>query len=115
MTVETANALCRHFETLRGVKTAMTNTMKAIEAGFTPELNTKLRTLSADKELVEARIAELTSQQEYMTEDDRKTVCRKLAKFLKDATSYEAKQYIRSVLKSVVVSDAGVEVTLNIA
>ena len=100
---------------LRGVKTAMTNTMKAIETGFTPELNTKLRTLSADKELVEARIAELTSQQEYMTEDDRKAVCRKLAKFLKDATSYEAKQYIRSVLKSVVVSDAGVEVTLNIA
>jgi hypothetical protein len=70
---------------------------------------------SAKRMIVEARISELKGQQDFMTEEDRRAVCKKLAKFLKDAKNHEAKQYIRSVLESVVVSNKGVEVTLNIA
>ena len=81
---------------LRGIRTAIGNTTKTIGKGMTPELEERLSTLTADRDIVEARIHDLKAQQKTMTESDRKAVCRELEKFLKDAKNCEAKQYIRT-------------------
>ena len=71
---------------LRGIRTAIGNTTKAIGKGMTPELEERLSTLTADRDIVEARIHDLRAQQKTMTESDRKAVCRELEKFLKEMT-----------------------------
>ena len=48
---------------LRGIKTAINNTTKAIGKGTIPELEEKLNTLTADRDIVEARINDLRAQQ----------------------------------------------------
>lgn len=100
---------------LRGIKTAINNTTKAIGKGTTPELEDKLKTLTADRDIVEARIHDLRAQQKTMTESDRKAVCRELEKFLKDAKNCEAKQYIRTTIDEILVSNESIQLTINAA
>ena len=100
---------------LRGVKTAINNTLKAIEKGTTPELEEKLNTLTADRNIVESRINDLRDQQKTMTESDRKAVCRELEKFLKDAKNCESKQYIRTTVGEIRVSNESIQLTINAA
>jgi hypothetical protein len=100
---------------LRGVKTAISNTLKAIEKGTTPELEEKLKLLSVDQANIEARISDFRARQTTMTEADRKAFCKKLAKFIRNAENWEAKQYIKTMVKSVVVSNESIIVTMNVA
>lgn len=100
---------------LRGINTAISNTNKAIAKAPTKELQQKAVVLSADKANVEKRIEELTAAQIFMDEEERVDVAKKLGRLLKKAETYEAKQYIRSVVDAVVVYNESVEVRLNIA
>lgn len=100
---------------LRGIKTAISNTTKAIGKGTTPALEDKLKTLTAERDIVEARINDLRAQQKTMTESDRKAVCRELEKFLKDAKNCEAKQYIRTTIDEILVSNESIQLTINAA
>ena len=100
---------------LRGIKTAIGNTTKAIGKGMTPELEERLSTLTADRDIVEARIHDLRAQQKTMTESDRKAVCRELEKFLKDAKNCEAKQYIRTTVGKIRVSNESIQLTIHAA
>lgn len=50
-----------------------------------------------------------------MTESDRKAVCRELEKFLKDAKNCEAKQYIRTTIGKILVSNEIIQLTIHAA
>ena len=72
-----------------------------------------MNTLTADRDIVEARIHDLRAKQKTMTESDRKAVCRELEKFLKDAKYCEAKQYIRRTVGKIRVSNESIQLTIN--
>ena len=50
-----------------------------------------------------------------MTESDRKAVCREPEKFLEDAKNCEAKQYIRTTISEILVSNESIQLTINAA
>ena len=50
-----------------------------------------------------------------MTESDRKAVCRDTEKFLEDAKNCEAKQYIRTTIGEILVSNESIQLTINAA
>ena len=75
----------------------------------------KLKTLTADRDIVEAGINSLRAQQKTMTESDRKAVCREPEKFLKDAKNCEAKQYIRTTVGKIRVSNESIQLTIHAA
>ena len=100
---------------LRGVRTAIRNTLKAIEKGTTPELEKKIRTLSSDRDNTEARIKDLKAQELTIGEVDRKALCKKIAVFLKEDEGLEAKQYIKTMVDAVAVSNESITVKINVA
>ena len=50
-----------------------------------------------------------------MTESDRKAVCREPEKFLEDAKNCEAKQYIRTTIGKILVSNESIQLTIHAA
>ena len=74
-----------------------------------------MKTLTADRDIVEARIHDLRAHQKTMTESDRTAVCRELEKFLKDAKNCEAKQYIRTTIGEILVSNESIQLTIHAA
>jgi molecular chaperone GrpE (heat shock protein) len=100
---------------VKGLEKSSRNLVKSLCAEPNEEIRNKLKSISADKQALQAELEDLTNRQQTMTDENRKEICKKLAKMMLQSESFEVKQYLASVIDSITVSNTDIELTLNIA
>ncbi|MBR6736337.1 MAG: recombinase family protein [Oscillospiraceae bacterium] len=99
----------------RGLEKAQRNVLKAIEAHYAPELAERLRAISAEKSAIENEIAAYKDIVATTSNTSHKHLCNQLGKYLKTSDDLEAKDYITSMVKEILVSNEDISIKLNIA
>jgi site-specific DNA recombinase len=100
---------------VKGLEKSSRNLVKSLCAEPNEEIRNKLKSISADKQALQVELEDLTNRQQTMTDENRKEICKKLAKMMLQSESFEVKQYLASVIDSITVSNTDIELTLNIA
>lgn len=93
------------------------NIIKAITMGFASmELKSELERLEEEKSRLELNIirADVKSETEKVMDDDVRDQLKNLRYFLLNRDLVEVKKFMKSVIKEIVVSKEGVEVTFNL-
>lgn len=93
------------------------NIIKAITMGFASmELKSELEKLEEEKSRLELNIirADVKSETEKVMDDDVRDQLKSLRYFLLNRDLVEVKKFMKSVIKEIVVSKEGVEVTFNL-
>ena len=99
----------------RGVEKAIGNVRKGIEKDYSDTLVERLNQLETEKRTLDRKLAKSKAGAVGITEENRKEVCGKLGRYLMKADDPDAKAYLSSVLKEVVVSNEDVKIKMNIA
>lgn len=99
----------------RGLEKAHRNVLKAIEAHYAPELAERLRTIAAEKAAIEREIAAYKNIVAATSTTSHKRLSNQLGKYLKTADDLEAKDFITSMVKEILVSNEDISIKLNIA
>lgn len=100
---------------LDGLNKASRNILKSLRYSADKELTGELRHISEEKEIVQAELDTLNKSQQTITEQDRKSICKKIAKMMLTSESFEVKKYLSVVIDSIIVSNENIELSLNIA
>lgn len=99
------------------IEQRIANIIKAITMGFASmELKLELEKLEEEKSKLEFNIVrvDIKSETEKATADDIRSQLKNLRYFLLNRNLVEVKKFIKSVIKEIVVSKEGVEVTFNL-
>ena len=75
----------------------------------------ELKRISEEKRIANAELDSLMQAQQQATENDRRDICKAIAKMMMYSESFEVKKYLMFALDSIVVSNDDIELSLNIA
>lgn len=94
---------------------AIRNVLKAIEKEPSEELISRLKKLEQDKISLGRAIANCQLIAKDTDQETIKALAHKLKKYLKESDDLEVKEYLKSAVKSVTVSNDDIEVVLNVS
>lgn len=100
-------------DSLKGKMKAMRNVRKAIEADCDDSLIERYAELRKEVSNLERQIAKAQSTAPIITDDNKKSICNRFARYLINSENIEAKDYIASSISSIVVSNDDVKITLK--
>ena len=100
---------------LDGLEKSSRNILKSLRHSSDKELTEELKRISEEKNAVKLELDSLRNNKQIITEDDRKDICKKLAKMILTDESYEVKKYLSEVIDRIEVSNENIELSLNIA
>lgn len=100
---------------IKGLEKSSRNVLNAIRRESDQDLTDELKRIAEEKRIAKAELDSLMQDQQQATEDDRRDICKHIAKMMMYSESFEVKKYLMFVLDSIVVSNDDIELSLNIA
>lgn len=100
---------------LKGLDKSSKNILMSLRCDFNRELTEELKRISAEREVVKTELNRLIQEQQQITENDRRDICRKIANMMMYSERFEVKKYLSVVIDRIVVSNEDITLSLNIA
>lgn len=100
---------------LKGLETSSRNILTSLRKSSSRELIEELKRISEEQKITKEEMETLTASQYKIDEEDRKRICKQIAQKMMTAESFEVKQYLSAVIDRILVSNEGIELTLNIS
>ena len=86
-----------------------------IDESSKKDIRAQLQNCATRRDELELEVEQLNAKLVSLTEADRKTLCKKLARLIQKGNCLEVKNYVKESIAEIKVSKTDVEVTLNIA
>ena len=99
----------------RGVERAIAGVMKAIETSYSETLPKRLDQLEAEKASLDRAIAKSKLDNPGITEENKKQLSKKLARYLRKTDDPDAKKYLVETIKEIRVTNTDVIIEMKIA
>jgi hypothetical protein len=113
------NKIRRIKQKLSGLEKAKKNLIRLLKGldddTLLEDIKMELNANSDEKAKLEAELHELETSLDVLTEEDRKTLCKRIARMMRDDECLEVKKYLGEVIEEIKISNADVELTLKIA
>ena len=100
---------------LKGLEKSSKNILLSLRQTANSELTNELKLIAEEKTHLQSEIDRLSNEQITMTDENRKTICNRIAKMMLTSESFEVKQYLAYIIDGITVSNTDIELTLNIA
>lgn len=98
---------------LDGNKKATQNIVNALAKYQDDALLEKLKFLAAEREVLEKNLASLRSAATEINNNNKKSFCKKFAKYIETSDDAEAREYLKETITSILVSNDDVKISLT--
>lgn len=99
----------------RGVERAIAGVMKAMETSCSETLVKRLDQLEEERASLDSAIARIKLDNIGLTDENKKSLCRKFAHYLLESDDPEAKKYLVETVKEIQITNTEIAVEMKIA